>query len=858
MLQVKQQILAGLKSCGYKNNLLKESYQYFDGANDRTAEIVGFYQSIYNSSTACVAAIDKTKLNEKKLETELSPYQLLGCPVLLIYDDSGLQFWKNSGIQVALHEQIESKKLSGFFSKYKKEFSPESIYRAKTISRVKKDYQLSFADIGGLMGIIEKKEGKYLSELTERIIQSLKINCRGIKEDGEFGKWLFQAGFWLIGAKILKDKGVEGFKTLKISSVEDLVNKVQGHYNAAQKLDTSNTVQRKALEKVAKEIVEPVSSFAHLTTESLAYVYENTLTSKDTRKVLGTHATPSWLVNYIVWEMIDWIEAIPQEDRIILEPACGHAPFLTAGAKLLSSSLVYRGKEEHRHKYLKEHLIGIDKDSFAEEIARLALTLADIPNPNGWNIQHSDIYEDDILKKAAQKATILFCNPPFENFSPKEKQIYDNAITTGNKAAEVLAKTLPYLPDNSVFGIILPQGFLHRKNLADLRRYILDNFELRYVCNLPDNVFAKAGHLSTVLLGRKIKSKKKINYLNITKANLENFKNTYQADEEILVNKDIFYKAENYDLRIPELKEIWDYCREYSKFQEYAIIGRGIEYKDFDKSVRREKFPGAVKGYASFETFTGDKKQKKIDINITKLPDYYWMSLNATEIRNPRYGAQRGISQIIASYMRSSRSVWRIEGLIDLAGDPVSNKLISIRPIPLKNISVYIIWALVNSPFTNAYMHCHCIRQNLEGVLRDMPIPFDNQDLSKLESMVKSYFTLSEQQINFALRDESKLNEKKKQCLLAIDAEIMRLYHLPPRLEKRLLDFFAGVQRKGVDFKFDRYYPAGFDSYIPLHISISDDFKNSTIENAMKWVEKNRTPEVIEALKKATEDFKGE
>jgi len=155
-------------------------------------------------------------------------------------------------------------------------------------------------------------------------------------------------------------------------------------------------------------------------------------------------------------------------------------------------------------------------------------------------------------------------------------------------------------------------------------------------------------------------------------------------------------------------------------------------------------------------------------------------------------------------------------------------------------------------------MYCHCIRQNLEGVLRDMPISFDNQNLSKLESMVKAYFTLSEQQINFALRDESKLNEKKKQSLIAIDAEIMRLYHLPPRLEKMLLDFFAGVQRRGVDFKFDRYYPEGFDSYIPLHIFISDDFKNSTIENAMKWVEKNRTPEVIEALKKATEDFKGE
>jgi len=59
MLQVKQQILAGFKSCGYKNNLLKESYQYFDGKESKTAEIVGFSQPTYNSSTACIIILPK-------------------------------------------------------------------------------------------------------------------------------------------------------------------------------------------------------------------------------------------------------------------------------------------------------------------------------------------------------------------------------------------------------------------------------------------------------------------------------------------------------------------------------------------------------------------------------------------------------------------------------------------------------------------------------------------------------------------------------------------------------------------------------------------------------------------------------
>jgi hypothetical protein len=852
MLQVKQQILAGFKSCGYTHNLLKESYQYFDGVNDRTADMVGFYQSIYNSSTACIAAIDKTKLNENKLETELLSYQLLGCPVLLVYDNNGLQFWKNSGIQVALHEQIESKKLNVFFSKYKDEFSPENIYRAKTISRVKKRYQLSFSDIGGLMGIIEEKEGKYLSELTERIIRSLKSNCNGVKEDSKFDKWLFQAAFWLIGAKILKDKNVAGFKTLKISSVEDVVNKVQGHYNAAQKLDISNSVQRKALEKVAIEIVEPVSSFSHLTTESLAYVYENTLTSKETRKILGTHATPSWLVNYIVWEMIDWIEAIPQEERLILEPACGHAPFLTAGAKLLSSPLIYKGKEENRHKYLKEHLIGIDKDSFAEEIARLTLTLADIPNPNGWDIQHLDIYEGDTLKKAAQKTTIFFCNPPFENFTPKEKETYGNAITTGNKAAEVLVKTLPYLPPNSVFGIVLPQGFLHRKELAELRKSILDDFELRTICVLPETgIFGQSKHPVAVLLGRKVKSKKYISYIRIPKSHLEIFKNTYHA-RETSHSKNEFYMAEHVSFRVSELKEIWNFCKGYDKFRDIAEVGRGIEYKNFNNSVKKEEFKGAVKGFGRFEKRINGKK---IDIAITGLPDYSWLSLEANGIQYSRSGTEIGLPQVLVNRQRSGANVWRIKGLIDLSGCPLTDSFLVIRPNQQISFSLYAIFAFVNSPYTSAYMFDNCMgRNNLEGTLGEMPIPFKGRDLSKLEALSKKYFEFDHSE--FALKDKEKFKQSKKQCLLEIDAEVLRLYNLPPRLEKTLLDFFEGVPRKGVDFEFDRYYEEGFDSYIPLHMYISTEFRNSSVENVKKWIENNRTPEMIKAFKAAIKEKK--
>ena len=106
--------------------------------------------------------------------------------------------------------------------------------------------------------------------------------------------------------------------------------------------------------------------------------------------------------------------------------------------------------------------------------------------------------------------------------------------------------------------------------------------------------------------------------------------------------------------------------------------------------------------------------------------------------------------------------------------------------------------------------------------------------------------------------EEDELKEKKKACLLKIDAEVLRLYDLPPRLEKQLLDFFAGYERKGVDFKFDRYYPEGFGSYIPLRMYLSDEFQNATVENVKQWVDETRSPEIIRAFENASKDFDGE
>ena len=201
-----------------------------------------------------------------------------------------------------------------------------------------------------------------------------------------------------------------------------------------------------------------------------------------------------------------------------------------------------------------------------------------------------------------------------------------------------------------------------------------------------------------------------------------------------------------------------------------------------------------------------------------------------------------------------------MRGLLDMEGNPISNKMISVRPILEKHesVSLLAVWALLNSPFANAYMFCHCGRQNLEGVLRIMPVPFKSKDLSKLEKMAKNYFTFFSEPQKFRLGGDDELKEEKKKLLFDIDAEVMRLYDLPPRYEKKILDLFQGKQRKGVDFDFTGYYREGFESAIPLHLYLSEEYQKSTFENVNKWVEENRSDEIIKAFETAVDAFQDE
>jgi len=787
----------------------------------------------------------------------VNQYRGLGAPVVFVCRRKTVQWWTVGRGGADFVEKISENNLGDFFTTRRAEFAPDRIWRAKNLGNVVKVQQLYFVDAGFPM-LLEHEMGERLGGLMKRVIVLLQEGFTEKQlEEADSQRWIFQAGFRILCAKILKDRGVRNFARLRIDDIDAVLEAVGTHYGAREQVQIETQRQRDALEKAADEI-NKFASLSNLTTEAFGYMYENVLVDKKLRSALGIHATPSYLVEYIVWQLWPWIKQISEEKRVVLEPACGHAPFLTGAMRLLR--FLYSGAEEGFHGYAKKNLTGIETDTFAQEIARLSLTMADVPNPNGWRIVGGDIYQGDTLSEQARKATILLCNPPFEDFTPDEQKAYrakGQQLRCFNKAAEMLWRTLPYMPEGSVFGVILPRGFLHKENLGELRKTIISDFELCQICSLPENVFTFGKHKSALLFGRKrvTESRKdgrnRVLWRYVPREGLDRFKEKYEGGDQYVLQSR-FFESSTVDFRVRELDDVWDYCeRNFPRLKSIAEGGQGLIYKGKDlpegaKTFGKKRFDGAIKGYALFNR----------DIMLHGLPEEYWMNLSPEVIRRPAWGLPTEEARLLMNYARVGSGAWRIKGLIEKEGWPVTSRFLAFR-IQDDEWSLGALWGLLNSPFANAYMYCNSMeRDNLAGTVRSIPIPLcTKKTLEKLERFVDVYFTLMEgKDTEFGIE----VRDKAKHLLLSIDAEVMRLYDLPPKMEKRILDLFRGIQRKGVDFEFKGYYREGFESAVPLHEYLSEEYQRSTIAFADEWVKEHRSDEISGIMRRAVEAFEEE
>ena len=814
-----------LLNCGYSQVQLVPNVEVANGHHFQVP-LAAFAYYPHDSRSACIAVLEDVL----ELEATVKACRSLGAPLVFACLPDQLLVWKQTVTGPQRERPIPLTELPEFFQDQKHNLAPEAVYRAKTWARLDRSYQLSFVDLG-LMPLIEEEAGERLSELIERVVMNVKSRLGWNEISQEQGQWLLKSNFWLLAAKILKDKNVPTFASLDLEDLDKVYSSVAGHYGSASPVIAGSKEQRLALLGSAREIAK-CSHLGLISTEALAYLYENALITKETRTELGTHSTPGFLVDYIVGRLRPWIEEIPFKQRQVFEPACGHAAFLPAAMRLLGElTPVNTYSPAQRHQYLRRRLHGDDQDTFALEIARLSLTLADVPNSNGWDLEPSNVFEGDALARYARDADIVLANPPFGDFKPVERRLLADKSADPkyvNKAAELLWRVVKEMKPGAVFGVVLPRGFLHDKNATPLRQYIATHFEIKEILLLPDNVFSISKAESTVILGRRLPDLPKIPshifYRRVRSAEAEAFKQAYLSTQDRIIQLSQLSEARQWSFFVPDLEEVWDFCKRHPKFEDVADIGKGFEFHS-----KRSLPQGAITESAiQLKNLVKGFARLRASLQTHQLPDVSWFNLDTVLIGRPRHGIAKGNPQVLLNYPRVSSSSWRLKAFLDPRGHPVKSSFLVIRPKKL-NWPLEALWGICNSPLANAYSYSFATERHvLTGTMRNMPVPdVDARHLTTLVNNVRVYLqTVKEHEGRSPSPEES---NKLKVLHWRIDAEVLRLYNLPPHLERQLLDLFAGQKRRGVPFEQHEYFPKGFNEPLTLRglLAVTADWEQT-------------------------------
>ena len=333
---------------------------------------------------------------------------------------------------------------------------------------------------------------------------------------------------------------------------------------------------------------------------------------------------------------------------------------------------------------------------------------------------------------------------------------------------------------------------------------------------------------------------------------MEAFKNRMVFSSERIIRQDRFTTNDRADLRIPELEEVWNVLKGNATLSALATVGQGLSHRG--ESLPEGKW--TVRPYREGWGVPGFSEVPE-NLEIYNLPPPVSINLERAVIGRPRAGTTTGVPQALLNYHPVSRGPWRLKALIDRTGHAIKTNWIAIRPRNSDTPLEYL-WALLNSPIANAFAYSFLRKMNiLTGTLERCPLPDANgSEIADVGSAAKTLLDTATSPKDFSLggRDEQGI----RAALLRMDAAVLRLYGLPPKLERNLLELFRGEERKGVACKFGDYFPVDFVPCIPLHEYISEEYKQSTAGELAKRFQPVRSKAALAALDMAEKLATGE
>lgn len=763
------------EATGYRREALVRDYAFADvlaaDGGTRTVPFAAFTQTPPSYRSAALAVVEQGP--ESDVET-VQAYRSLGAPLLFVIAGDNVSVWQvRAGGAPRRLDNVSLDDVLALFERNRADWQPDVIHRAKSIGSIDRAYQRDFVDLGLLSAV----EGEIHVKLDQLLIDTMQAAHHVAGDALNDPRRLFRIVFRLLAAKVLQDRQHTYAASWNPTDLLSVLRGIESYYSLPAVLAGKTAVEL-APYAAAWAVLRQGISFSNISSEDLAFVYENTFVTPETRQQLGTHSTPRQLAEYAVSRLE--LHRFAPETLKIYEPFAGAGVFLVSALRHLRDLLPGEWSDLERHQFLVQHLAGDEYDPFACEVATLSLILADYPNQNGWHIHERDLFADGVLTERMRDQTVILCNPPFEAFNPADRDAYALARETYSKPVAVLDAALAARPRALAF--VLPRPFIQDRQFAKQRRQIEALYGSVELVELPDRIFGAAVIESALLIARDLRPAQADTIALLSTEVVDRDRLAFLKTGKVTVQRALERPVGDPvkgGLWIPPLHTLWAYLAHNPMLGERLEVHRGIEWNyGQDQAWSRDEQAGYRRGFATAR-----------NLKQYVLPQSVWLDCRPETLRGNAIDHPWDKPKLMANAGRLSRGPWRIAATHDRSGVVGSQQWFGMWPREdTDDDNFAALAAIVNGPVANAYLAVHSPAKGIRiSAVNAIPMPATLPDVAELVVDYRQLLTGAE-----LLSDR---DARLRELLVEIDARTLAAYDLPPRLERDLLNYFGAAER---------------------------------------------------------------
>lgn len=297
----------------------------------------------------------------------------------------------------------------------------------------------------------------------------------------------------LTGADLLNFVNNELFPTL--SNLTITKSTTQGQAIVRYAFESAHNYMQDGilLRRVINAINEEVDFTEYKEIHAFGEVYETILKDLQSAGQSGEFYTPRAVTDFMA-QRLDL-----KLGESIADFACGTGGFLTSALKILDEQVE---TPEDRELYQKS-VYGQEKKQLPYLLCATNMFLHDIDNPR---VYHTNSLDKDIRDYKDQKDGLydaVLMNPPYGGSEQDViKANFPIALRSSETADLFMALIMYRLKPNGRAAVILPDGFLFGSDGAklELKRKLIDDFNLHTIVRMPGSVFAPYTSITTNIL----------------------------------------------------------------------------------------------------------------------------------------------------------------------------------------------------------------------------------------------------------------------------------------------------------------------------------------------------------------------